>query len=204
MTPSTLRVCCLGTAACLALLIFVSYHSYGTHDKPKLLDEIPSSNQEKANEVSSLYHLAGGKKIFLEKGDTFGSNVLKKKNQDALSILSKIYDSSKEKNGDDTAPKGPKDDQTMEGDTRGRMQHASRGPSQPQKESPEDSESESGTQGPPSVSAGGPDMENPNEALQGLIAGWSGAGWWVPCSSVCRPRIGTKHDEANQKKIPRL
>jgi len=105
---------------------------------------------------------------------TYDDRELKNKNKDALGLLDKMFGG------------GPKKDPPQaKGEERGRAEGGSAGGGV--HENPELKKMKAREQALPT----------PNEALQGLIAGWSGAGWWQPCDEVCMPRKGTKRDKAN-------
>jgi hypothetical protein len=160
---------------------------------------------DKEDEASALFHLAGGKKMLRTNlPDHFGDKELEHKNQDALNILSKFFHGGHQVSKE----KGPNSNQHSFS-TRGRAKDMIQ-PQSPASKAAEDDKSS-----PPSSQEKNPEnkqlermkmrseadvsQEPPNEALQGLIAGWSGAGWWQPCAEVCRPTAGTKHTKANFK-----
>eukprot|EP00291_Cryptomonas_curvata_P026271 CAMPEP_0172175286 /NCGR_PEP_ID=MMETSP1050-20130122/14138_1 /TAXON_ID=233186 /ORGANISM="Cryptomonas curvata, Strain CCAP979/52" /LENGTH=230 /DNA_ID=CAMNT_0012847361 /DNA_START=54 /DNA_END=743 /DNA_ORIENTATION=+ len=157
-------------------------------DRTTLLQDLDDEDQEKSDQASALFHLAGGKKMLSNTPDHFGDKELENKNEDALSILSKffhkVHKSKKEP--------GPGANKASVATHRGRIQtseakHGSPAPANKELERMK------------ARSEADVSKENPNEALQGLIAGWSGAGWWQPCAEVCRPTAGTKHTKANFK-----
>ena len=187
----------------------LTIHSAGASGIPKvvLLQNLDSEDQDKQNEAAALFHLAGGKKMLkTNTPDQFGDKELEHKNEDALKILSQFFHSSHSI----VKEKGPNSKKLELSSHRGRIQshHVPNHPPNHPVNTADDSQ-----QSAPSPSESSPEnkelqrmkmrsevnesLESPNEALQGLIAGWSGAGWWQPCAEVCRPTAGTKHTKAN-------
>ena len=174
-----------------------SYAESGEDPFPSILMQ-SLDDEDKQEQASALFHLAGGKKMLdSDTPDKFGDDELEHKNQDALKILSQFFHGSHKK----AEEKGPKIKKSVPSSSRGRVksQESSSGSKSSANAASEGNPENKELERMKARSEADVSMESPNEELQGLIAGWSGAGWWQPCAEVCRPKAGTKHTKANFK-----
>jgi hypothetical protein len=137
-----------------------------------------SSTAEKAAEAKALFHLAGGHHMLQDaKSGITDDSELKHKDKDALDILGSIFGGNKK--ASDQKPDGTVPQK------RGRAATGSAGGGV--HENAELEKMKEREAQPP---------ESPAQALEGLIAAWSGAAWWQPCAEVCAPPAGSSHDKA--------
>eukprot|EP00287_Rhodomonas_sp_CCMP768_P012917 CAMPEP_0196731502 /NCGR_PEP_ID=MMETSP1091-20130531/11208_1 /TAXON_ID=302021 /ORGANISM="Rhodomonas sp., Strain CCMP768" /LENGTH=332 /DNA_ID=CAMNT_0042074641 /DNA_START=59 /DNA_END=1057 /DNA_ORIENTATION=+ len=180
MSPNLFRIASVGLFLVVGLLGLVAWRSSlprpGTISLAEM--EALSSKAEKEAQAKALFRLAGGHHMLQDaKTGISDSSELKHKNSDALNILGNLF-GSKHKDAEKASP-------SKLSQQRGRDASNSAGGGV--KENPQIKKMKQREEMPP---------ESPAQALQGLIAAWSGAAWWQPCGEICAPRAGASHDKA--------